>query len=37
MICFLCFQTVAEIAKELEKNEKIRVQLEVNKAGESVS
>lgn len=37
MICFLCFQTVAEIAKELEKNEKIRVQLEVNKTGESVS
>uniref|UniRef100_A0A8B9ZK10 RING-type E3 ubiquitin transferase n=1 Tax=Anas platyrhynchos TaxID=8839 RepID=A0A8B9ZK10_ANAPL len=28
-------KSVAEIAKELEKNEKIRVQLEVNKAGES--
>uniref|UniRef100_A0A8B9UV76 RING-type E3 ubiquitin transferase n=1 Tax=Anas zonorhyncha TaxID=75864 RepID=A0A8B9UV76_9AVES len=28
-------KSVAEIAKELEKNEKIRVQLEVNKTGES--
>lgn len=34
---FLCFQTVAEIVKELEKNEKIRVQLELNKSGENVS
>lgn len=37
MICFLCFQTVAEIVKELAKNEKIRVQLELNKSGENVS
>jgi len=33
----LCFQTVAEVVKELEKNEKIRVQLECNKTGENVS
>lgn len=36
-IPFLCFQTVAEVVKELEKNEKIRVQLECNKPGENVS
>lgn len=36
-IPFLYFQTVAEVVKELEKNEKIRVQLECNKAGENVS
>lgn len=38
--CFipsLCFQTVAEVVKELEKNEKIRVQLECNKPAENVS
>lgn len=36
-IPFLYFQTVAEVVKELEKNEKIRVQLECNKPGENVS
>lgn len=36
-IAFLYFQTVAEVVKELEKNEKIRVQLECNKPGENVS
>lgn len=36
-IPFLYFQTVAEVVKELEKNEKIRFQLECNKPGENVS
>lgn len=36
-IPFLYFQTVAEIVKELEKTEKIRIQLEFNKPGENVS
>lgn len=33
----MSFQTVAEIVKELEKNEKVRLQLEFNKTGENVS
>lgn len=37
MTSFLYFQTVAEVVKELEKNEKIRVQLEFNKTSENVS
>lgn len=37
VIPFLYFQTVAEVVKELEKNEKIRLQLECNKPGENVS
>lgn len=37
VIPFLYSQTVAEVVKELEKNEKVRVQLECNKPGENVS